>query len=123
MNLLKKVVGFIIAVVLVGILGAGIYAHGSDVTVKNIEITKAFNSGFRVEAFYQSDEIVHKSNITILGKFEYNVSELFAPVVSVTSKSTDANITALDLMSLLFQLVVVRWLDVGQVIHMVSSGS
>lgn len=75
--------------------GAGIYAHGSDVVVKNIKITKAFNSGFRVEAFYQSDEIVHKSNITILGKFEYNVSELFAPVVSVTSKSTDANITAL----------------------------
>ncbi len=75
--------------------GAGIYAHGSYVTVKNITITQGFNSGFRVEAIYRDGELLRKANITILGRFDYVSDELVAPVVSVTSKSADANITAI----------------------------
>jgi hypothetical protein len=74
--------------------GAGIYAFGSDVTVKNIKVTQGYNSGFRVEAVYNNDVLVRPANITILGKFEYNTQQLVAPVVSVRSKSSDANITA-----------------------------
>ena len=74
--------------------GAGIYAHGSDVTVKNITITEGYNSGLRVEAYYEGDVVTHKGNITILGKYRYNVKELAAPIIAVRSKSSDANITA-----------------------------
>lgn len=74
--------------------GAGIYAYGSDITVKNITITEAFNSGLRIEATYSNGNLVNKANITILGKFNYNASELFAPIVSVSSTSTDAKVSA-----------------------------
>ena len=75
--------------------GAGLYAYGSHVIVKNIKITQGFNSGFRVEAIYNNDIVTKTANITILGKFEYNIKELVAPIVSVRSKSIDANITAI----------------------------
>lgn len=75
--------------------GAGLYAYGSHVIVKNIKITQGFNSGLRVEAIYNNDIVTKTANITILGKFEYNIKELVAPIVSVRSKSIDANITAI----------------------------
>jgi hypothetical protein len=75
--------------------GAGLYAYGSHVIVKNIKITQGFNSGLRVEAIYNNDIVTKTANITILGKFEYKIKELVAPIVSVRSKSIDANITAI----------------------------
>lgn len=75
--------------------GAGLYAYGSHVIVKNIKITQGFNSGLRVEAIYNNDIVTKTANIIILGKFEYNIKELVAPIVSVRSKSIDANITAI----------------------------
>lgn len=74
--------------------GAGIYASGSNVIVKNIIISQAYNSGLRVEAIYQGDTVIKTANITLLGKYQYNYQELVAPIVSVSSKSSDANITA-----------------------------
>lgn len=74
--------------------GAGIYAHGSDVTVKNIKIIQGYNSGLRVEGIVEADNSVTKGHITILGNFDYKVEELVAPIISASSKSTDANISA-----------------------------
>lgn len=76
--------------------GAGIYAMGSRVTVKNIKISESTNSGIRVDAIYNkaTGEVIQASNVEILGSFEYDTKELIAPIISATSKAADATITA-----------------------------